>query len=130
MSADPLRLLVDMALSWRVADALRGMGHDAQHVSERGLHRAPDTILFQLAHGEQRIVLTADLGFSAIAMRSRDTPTSVIVLRLANLRASVVVERLRPVLPACAESLRQGAVVVVEEHRVRIRALPLGVVRP
>jgi predicted nuclease of predicted toxin-antitoxin system len=63
-------------------------------------------------------------------MRSRETPTSVIVLRLANLRAPVVVDRLRFVLPACTESLQQGAVIVVEEHRVRIRALPVGVVRP
>jgi len=58
-----VKLLIDNAVSPRVAAALTAAGHDAVHVRDRGLHEADDTALFDLAVAEgSTIVAGADLG--------------------------------------------------------------------
>jgi predicted nuclease of predicted toxin-antitoxin system len=128
MSADAtrLRFLVDMPVARRVAEWLRAQGHDATHTAERGLQRATDADLFRVAAAEQRIVLTLDLDFGAIAARSRGVAVSVLLLRLADLRGPAVIARRAEVLPVAAPELLRGAVVTVEESRVRVRRLPIG----
>jgi hypothetical protein len=52
--------------------------------------------------------------------------TSVIILRLRNSRSDHVISRLEAVLASSTDALDAGAVVTVEEHRHRIRRLPVG----
>lgn len=49
---------------------------------------------------------------------------SVVLFRLPDARYSRVIERLETVLPASAEALATGAVVIVEPARHRTRELP------
>jgi hypothetical protein len=51
---------------------------------------------------------------------------SVILFRLRNTRTQHVIDRLKNVLIDAGHALEQGAIVVVEEARHRIRRLPLG----
>jgi predicted nuclease of predicted toxin-antitoxin system len=121
-----MRFLADMGVSMRVVEWLRSSGHDAIHLREEGLQQLPNGEIFQKAIGEERIVLTFDLDFGEIVAGSRGGSVSVILFRLRNTRADFVVQRLKIVLERSAEQLEQGAVVLVEDGRYRMRRLPIG----
>lgn len=114
-----------MGVSQSVLLWLREQGHDVWHLRERGLQRLADREVFSLAALEGRVVLTFDLDFSEIAALS-ETTTSVVLFRLWNERAGNVIARLDRALRQSSEALSAGAIVTVEEHRVRVRRLPLG----
>ena len=124
--ATTLRFLADMGVSWRVVEWLRSEGYDAKHLREEGLGRLVDPDIFAKARKEQRVVLTFDLDFGEITAFAQGQIVSVIVFRLRNTRTSYVIERLSTVLADTAESLREGAVVAVEDARHRVRRLPIG----
>jgi predicted nuclease of predicted toxin-antitoxin system len=119
-----VRFLADMGVSPRVVAWLNEKGHDAVHLSDRGLERAADAEIFQLAAAEERIVLTFDLDFGEIVALSADR-SSVILFRLRSARTTQVIDRLQRVLADSSTQLALGAVVVVEDLRHRVRMLPL-----
>jgi predicted nuclease of predicted toxin-antitoxin system len=73
---------------------------------------------------EQRTILTFDLDFGEIVAQSGGK--LVILFRLQNTRSDHVIQRLEKVLTESSPELSQGAIVVVEESRHRIRKLPIG----
>jgi predicted nuclease of predicted toxin-antitoxin system len=114
-----MRFLADMGVAIRVVDWLRAEGHDAVHLREQGLQRMPDKEIFQKAATEERIVLTFDLDFGEIVALSPKKPASVILFRLRNTHTPHVVDRLRVALAESKEALEAGAVIIVEEARLR-----------
>ena len=120
-----MRFLADMGVSGRVVEWLRAVGHDALHLREQGLHRLPDEAVFAKAAAEKRILLTFDLDFGEILALSQGRPGSVVLFRLRNTRTPHVIERLEKVLEHCAAPLEEGAVVVVEDARHRLRRMPI-----
>ncbi len=121
-----MRFLCDMGVSLKVVDWLRSQGHDCVHLREERLQRLPNGDVFRKGIAEDRILLTFDLDFGEIAAMAGDRAASVIVFRLRNARADHVIERLSVALDQTLESLEKGAVVVVEESRIRIREFPIG----
>ena len=121
-----MRFLADMGVSIRVVEWLRNNGHGAKHLREEGLHRMPNGEIFTKAIHENRIIMTFDLDFGEIVALSKGSKTSVILFRLHNTRTSHVIRRLSTVLKDTAKALEEGAVVVVEESRHRVRGLPPG----
>jgi len=121
-----MRFLADMGIAQRIVQWLKAEGHEAVHLREENLHRIPNGAIFEKAHLEKRILLTFDLDFGEIVALSAGQPVSVILFRLHNSRTPHVIERLKKVLEDCRQALEQGAIVVVEESRHRIRRLPLG----
>lgn len=121
-----MRFLADMGVSTRVVEWLRKNGHDAKHLREEGLHRMPNGEIFTKAIHENRIIITFDLDFGEIVALSKGEKTSVILFRLHNTRTSHLLGRLSAVLKDTAKALEEGAVVVVEESRHRVRYLPPG----
>jgi predicted nuclease of predicted toxin-antitoxin system len=121
-----VRILVDMGVDIRVADWLRRQGHDAVHLRDEGLQRMPNGEIFEKAIAEDRIILTCDLDFGEIAAALKDALGKILRLRLHDARAANVIRRLTTVLPRVEAELAAGAVVIVEEARHRIRALPIG----
>lgn len=121
-----MRFLADMGVDIRVVRWLRQNGHDAKHLRDEGLHRIPNGEIFVKAISENRVIVTFDLDFGEIVALSQGEKASVILLRLHNTRTSHLIKRLATVLADATEALEQGAVVVVEESRHRIRYLPLG----
>jgi predicted nuclease of predicted toxin-antitoxin system len=118
-----------MGVDQRVVEWLRGRGHDASHLRDERLHRLADEKIFAKAVAEKRVVLTFDLDFGEIAAFTKGKPASVILFRLHNTRTPNVIRRLDAVLTDSAEALDNGAVVIVEESRRRIRSLPIGSTR-
>jgi predicted nuclease of predicted toxin-antitoxin system len=115
-----------MGVDVRVVEWLRGLGYDAVHLREQGLHRAVDDAVFAKALSEQRIVLTFDLDFGDLAALTRDRRARVILFRLENARTAHVIDRLSAVLRVSADVLERSVIVIVEETRHRVRLLPIG----
>lgn len=115
-----------MGVSIGVVEWLRRQGHDCTHLRDEGLQRISNGEIFAKAASESRVVLTFDLDFGEIAALTAGRKGSVIVFRLRNTRSSHVVERLAAVLGDSVEELEQGAVVVVEDSRHRVRRMPIG----
>lgn len=115
-----------MGVSLRVVAWLRSQSHDVVHLRDEALQRLPDAAIFTKAQIEKRIVLTFDLDFGEIAALTQPDPASVVVFRLRNARADHVIARLDAALEMASAALAEGAVVLVEEARIRVRALPIG----
>jgi predicted nuclease of predicted toxin-antitoxin system len=118
-----MRILADVHISPRTCDHLRALGHDVVRATDRAHATAPDAELVLLAASEGRVVLTQDLDFAAIVATSGLDAPSVITLRLASSRVDHVNGVLRRVLPAVESEVRRGALVTIDERRVRVRAL-------
>ena len=72
----------------------------------------------------QSVVVTFDLDFGEIVALSQGRKTGVILFRIRNTRVAFVIQRLSEVMGDCADALNQGAIVIVEESRFRIREFP------
>jgi len=121
-----MRFLADMGVNIKVVEWLRNNGHDAKHLREEGLHRMPNGEIFTKALLENRIIITFDLDFGEIVALSKGKKASVVLFRLHNTRTSHLIRRLSIVLEDSANALEEGAVVVIEESRHRVRHLPPG----
>jgi predicted nuclease of predicted toxin-antitoxin system len=91
------------------------------------MSRATDIEILEVADRDDRVVVSADTDFGTLlAMGNRGRP-SVLPLRLASpRRATHVAALLHLNLPAVADALDAGSVVVVEDARIRIRSLPMN----
>jgi predicted nuclease of predicted toxin-antitoxin system len=121
-----MRFLVDNALSPVFATILSAAGHDAIHLRSVGLQDASDEVVFELAHDQDRILVSADTDFGTLlALRGPNKP-SVILFRHFDERDPVKQCRLLlQYVDQLAVNLQDGALVVIEPHRIRIRVLPL-----
>lgn len=121
-----MKFLVDNALSPLVAEALRTDGHDALHVRDLGIQDASDSIIFDQAAKEDRIIVSADTDFAMILSRQNAAKPSVILFRgevsRIPLRQAAI---LRNNLESIRDDLEKGAVVTLDGQRIRIRPLPL-----
>jgi len=125
-----MRLLADMHVSPRTVEFLRSRGHDVVRVNEILSPTAPDETIVATALAEGRAVLTQDLDFSGLVALGRKRGPSLILLRLSSSRIEYVNTLLEKVLPTIEQDLLDGAIVTVEDHRIRRRPLPIEQIRP
>jgi predicted nuclease of predicted toxin-antitoxin system len=124
-----LKLLIDNALSPRLADELRAHGVDAVHVRDLGLATESDATILKRAATDGRILVSRDGDFAALLANGGLTLPSFVHLRAPRLnRLADQIEVLLRTLEAAAEDLARGAIVTVrgaQGERVRVRGLPV-----
>lgn len=121
-----MRFLVDHNLSPGVANLLRSVGHDAVHTGDIELAAATDMEILEVARTESRVIMSADTDFGTLLAARRTARPSLVLIRLRSpRRAGELAELLVANLDAVTEDLDEGAIVVLEDERVRIRHLPI-----
>src|SRR5947209_304812 len=107
-----------MPLSPTLAAWLRDQGYDAVHVSELGLHRAPDTDIMARAKEESRTIITADLDYPRLLALARSTDPSLILFRDGDWSEAAVITRMGQILQALPEAEIERSIIVVDRDRV------------
>ncbi len=120
-----IRLLIDSALSFRVAQGLREAGFDAVHVRKYGLQRATDETIFHHAIDEGRCIVSADTDFGALLALWQKTVPSFILFRGFQGPPSLHTQLLINNLKNIEDYISKGAIIVIERERLRIRRLPI-----
>ena len=113
-----------MNLSPRWVRYLTIRGWEVQHWSAVGDKRASDETIFNWAGINGSVVVTADLDFGGIVVRSNSRFLSVVLIRTDGTLPSDVGEELVRSLRACTEALEAGALVVFQGDGERVRPLP------
>ena len=121
-----MRLLADLHISPRTVEYLQSLGHDVVRVSQVLLPTSSDHQIIAYAVSDRRAILTQDLDFSAEIAVSGQAFPSLVLLRLSSSRIETVNAVLSDVLPTLEQDVKDGALITVEDHRLRRRRLPLS----
>jgi predicted nuclease of predicted toxin-antitoxin system len=120
-----VKLLIDESLQQDLARIFTEAGHDAVHVADLGLGGATDNEVLARAGVDARIVVTADTDFGTLLALTGAPGPSVILLRRSGRRATDRARTVLAVLALVDEQLGHGAIVTVEQTRLRVRELPI-----
>jgi predicted nuclease of predicted toxin-antitoxin system len=120
-----MKVLIDMNLSpaWMAAFAAEKI--ESNHWSTVGDPRAEDDEIMEYARANGYIVFTHDLDFGTLLALTQAESPSVVQVRAQNILPSHLANTVIAVLRANEETLEQGALIVIDEGRARVRILPL-----
>jgi predicted nuclease of predicted toxin-antitoxin system len=120
-----MKLLLDMNISpvWR--EFFTDAGYLTEHWVTLGKPDAPDAEILTYAKTNQYVVVTFDLDFTDLLAASGASTPSVVILRTRSLRAEKLHVRLLDIIKQCQKDLENGAVVIVEDAKARVRTLPI-----
>ena len=120
-----MRFLADMPISPRTVSYLNRIGHEAVRLNELGMEKSEDEEIIAYGRSQNMVILTMDLDFGGILAFSGATKPSVMTFRLENPDVDRINRILEEIIPRLQNDLEGGAMVTVEEARVRIRKLPI-----
>lgn len=121
-----MKLLVDMNLSPAWVPVLKAAGFEAVHWIKIGKCNAPDIELFDWARDHNHVVFTHDLDFGAMLAFTQAGFPSVFQIRTQDVAPATLAPRVIGLLQRFQTELTNGALVVADELRERVRLLPLG----
>jgi predicted nuclease of predicted toxin-antitoxin system len=117
-----VKLFTDQDVYRLTVEFLGRLGHEVLTAAEAGLARADDRDLVAFAHTHRRLLVTRDKDFGALAF-TEGTGGGIVFLRISPSTVSAVHAEVRRVLETYPEEQLQGAFVVVEPGRHRLRRL-------
>ena len=120
-----MKILLDMNLSPSLCDLFGRDGYESVHWSQVGSPLATDAEILAWALERGYIVLTHDLDFGAILAVMGLRSPSVVQVRIHDVSPSKIYDYLVGALRSHTDMLARGALMVIDEHRTRVRILPL-----
>lgn len=121
-----MRFLIDMNLSPRWVEVLQSAGWDSVHWSDIDRSNATDSELMEWAREHGRVVRTHDLDFGAMLAATQATSPSVAQIRSQDVRPETLAPLLILVLRKHENELAEGALLIADHARSRVRILPLN----
>ena len=117
-----MRILANENFPRLAVEGLRGAGHDVLWARTDMAGKADDVIL-QRAQDEKRIVATFDKDFGELAFRwGLPASSGIVLFRLSTQSPEYVRDRVVEAIEGGTDWV--GKFCVVEDHRIRVRALP------
>ncbi|MCK4724260.1 MAG: DUF5615 family PIN-like protein [Anaerolineales bacterium] len=120
-----MKFLADMGISPRTISYLTAQGFDAIHLHELKLDRMSDAEILLKARQDDFIILTHDLDFGDLLAASGEILPSVIIFRLKDMRPDNVNHYIQVAIAQYKDELDKGAILSVNERRIRVRKLPI-----
>ena len=120
-----MKLLIDMNLSPSWVQTFQTQAIEAIHWSMVGEPNATDKTIFAWAGKHGYIVFTHDLDFGSILSATGSTKPSVIQVRTQHVTPNYVGEIVLSALRQFEDILIQGALITIDEEKIRARILPL-----
>ena len=114
-----------MNLTPRWVQVFEAADIQAVHWTNIGPGDAPDSHIMRHARDHGYCVFTHDLDFGAILAASGAAGPSVVQIRSDDVSPEALSERLLSVLREHELALEEGALLVVDPVRLRLRILPL-----
>ena len=120
-----MKIVVDVCLPPSWIAVLCDAGHDAVHWSHIGNPAARDREIFDWAAVNNAAVFTHDLDFGDILAFSALQGPSVILMRAADVTPMHMSGMILKSIGTYDAALERGALLVVDEKKMRLRMLPL-----
>ena len=120
-----MRFIGNMGISPVTIQFLRSLGHEAKRLLEEHLEKLSDEEILDKARAEGAIILTSDLDFGDLLAASTHELPSVVLFRLGNMDLVNVNRHLIIILEKYARELELGAILSVNERKIRVRKLPI-----
>jgi len=120
-----MKLILDQGLPRSTVAFLAQRGIDAVHVGDIGMASATDVSILDKARAEEFVVVTLDADFHMLMAFSGRSRPSIIRIRIEGLCGRDLADLLKSVLASCETDLAKGAMVSVQENRIRVRMLPI-----
>ncbi len=120
-----LKILIDMNLSPDWVAELAKFGWESVHWSTVGDPRAIDHAIMEWARSNGFAVFTHDLDFGTMLALTHAVGPSVIQIRGQNVLPDHMSSIVIAALDQHADDLEAGALVVVDESKLRVRVLPI-----
>ena len=120
-----VKILVDMNLSPDWAPFLKAAGFEAIHWSLIGKINAEDPEIMKWARENGFIVFTHDLDFGTALALTRAAGPSVLQVRTQDITPAAIGGLVLKNLHRFQRQLEEGALIVIEQARSRVRILPL-----
>lgn len=115
-----MRLLLDANIPRSTKVVLAACGHDVVDVRDILPPAAPDSVIYERAKQEGRLLITRDYDFLNILLYPPAGTPGIIVVKVHQLSARAIALLLRDFLDRMTESQIQNALIVLEPHRYRL----------
>lgn len=116
-----VKFKLDENMPKEAADLLQDAGHDVRTALSEGLGGRPDLSLVRACRGEERALVTLDVGFADILAYPPAEYPGFVVLRLSNQAQPAVLHALRSAVRLLEREQLAGHLWIVDETRIRIR---------
>ena len=120
-----MKILIDMNLSPDWTAVLTNENIEAAHWSRVGKPNAPDEEIMNYARENDYAVFTHDLDFGTMLALTQATSPSVLQVRAQDILPKSIGNIVIKILQKYKDEIEQGALIVFDKAKERVRILPL-----
>ena len=120
-----MKILIEMNLTPDWTAVLEAEDIEAVHWSSVGKPTAPDEEIMKYARENGYAVFTHDLDFGAMLALTQATSPSVLQVRAQDILPKSIGNIVITILQKYKDELEQGALIVFDKAKERVRLLPL-----